>query len=148
MQFKSSDMTIEILDQNTVTERIQNQVAELFGQLNSEIDQLGVNQIFDANENTVLAICKIDDAIVGMASMATYKVISGHKGMIEDVVVDKDQRGKGIGRRLMEKLLEEGKKQNLDQMLLFSGHHRLPAINLYKSLGFKLKESGLYVLNF
>jgi phosphinothricin acetyltransferase len=46
----------------------------------------------------------------------------------------------------MEKLLEEGKHQGLDEILLFTGHHRKPAINLYKSLGFTVRESGLYNL--
>ncbi|MCP4976375.1 MAG: GNAT family N-acetyltransferase, partial [Maribacter sp.] len=64
----------------------------------------------------------------------------------EDVVVSEIMRGKGIGRKLMEMLISEGQKINLSEILLFSGHHRKPAIALYKSLGFKLKDSGLYRL--
>ena len=51
--------------------------------------------------------------------MATYKVISGYKGMIEDVVVHTEYRGKGIGKKLMLKLLEEAKKLELTDVLLF-----------------------------
>lgn len=81
-----------------------------------------------------------------MASMCTYHVISGKKGWIEDVVVDAKSRGHGIGRKLMNKLLEEGKKKNLTEILLFTEDHRTPAINLYENLGFKLKESRIYTL--
>ena len=82
--------------------------------------------------------------VVGTALLSTYKVISGYRGMVDDVVVDTAQRGKGIGRKLMEQLLELGKTLDLDEILLFTGHHRKPAIALYTSLGFSLRESGLY----
>ena len=139
-------MTIELLKGSEVNAAVQTRIRELFQQLNADIRQLDVESVLSPENHIVFAICKEDNLIVGIAAMATYKVISGHKGMIEDVIVDENQRGKGIGRKLMQKLLAEGKKQNLDEILLFSGHHRLPAINLYKSLGFQLKESGLYRL--
>ena len=65
--------------------------------------------------------------------------------MVEDVIVSNNHRGKGIGRKLMERLMEQAEKRELNDVLLFSGHHRTAAISLYKSLGFKLKNSGLYV---
>lgn len=139
-------MTIDILQGNTIDVATQKKVSELFNQLNSKIRQIPLQRILETENNMVFAICQEQEDIVGMATMITYKVISGHKGMIEDVVVDGTQRGKGIGRKLMEKLMAEGKKLDLDEILLFSGHHRVPAINLYKSLGFRLKDSGLYRL--
>lgn len=83
--------------------------------------------------------------MIGIAMMAKYTVISGHKGMIEDVVVSQYHRGRGIGRKLMELLLHRAEACQLDDVLLFSGYHRTAAISLYKSLGFTLKNSGLYV---
>jgi len=139
-------MKIEILQENDLIESVQKQVEELFNQLNSNIKQRSSKEVLKASNNLVFAIYKEDEQILGMATMATYKAISGYKGMIEDVVVDGGQRGKGLGRKLMEKLLEEGKKMELDEILLFSGHHRTAAIKLYTSLGFQLKDSGLYRL--
>jgi ribosomal protein S18 acetylase RimI-like enzyme len=60
-------------------------------------------------------------------------------------VVSEQHRGKGIGRKLMELLIEQAKIRKLNDVLLFSGHHRTAAISLYKSLGFNIKTSGLYV---
>lgn len=139
-------MKIDILRHEDFNETIQQQVEELFNQLNSNLKQQSLKVVLEANNNLVFAIYKEGAQILGMATMATYKAISGHKGMIEDVVVDEGQRGKGLGRKLMEKLLEEGKKMELDEILLFSGHHRKAAIKLYTSLGFQLKDSGLYRL--
>ncbi|MRH99580.1 GNAT family N-acetyltransferase [Kriegella sp. EG-1] len=139
-------MTITILRQNEINEKIQKQVEELFNELNSSIQQLSLTETLKNNDTIILAVCKDGDSLVAMATMVTYKVISGHKGMIEDVVVSANHRSKGLGRKLMEKLLEEGRKMRLTEIILFSGHHRKAAISLYKSLGFKLKDSGLYRL--
>lgn len=146
MEHKSSCMTIEILHKFELDEPIQIQIKKLYNQLNATIEQLPLHQILQEDNHVIVAICKEDDKVIGIALLAMYKVISGYRGMVEDVVVDVEQRGKGIGRKLMEKLLEEAKNRDLDEILLFTGHHRTAAINLYKSLGFTLRESGLYNL--
>ncbi|MGB5555781.1 MAG: GNAT family N-acetyltransferase [Flavobacteriaceae bacterium] len=139
-------MTICFLTDNTIDKAIDAQIAELYKHLNASIKQRLVSEVLKKNPNTLIVVCKEGNLIIGIAMMALYKVISGHKGMIEDVVVHSDHRGKGIGRKLMEALLEAAKNQKLDEVLLFSGHHRKQAISLYKSLGFQLKDSGLYRL--
>lgn len=137
-------MEIELLTAEQLTESIQSQVADLYRQLNSENDQRPLSEILAPSNNVLVAICKIDENVVGISLLSTYKVISGHRALVEDVVVDGEQRGKGIGRKLMEKLLEEAKKIGVDEVLLFTGHHRKPAIGLYISLGFNLRQSGVY----
>ncbi|MBQ4914966.1 GNAT family N-acetyltransferase [Maribacter sp. MMG018] len=138
-------MEIKLLSEQEVTDDLQKQLSELYLQLNGEIKQLSLNTIFERPDDIDIATCFDGGSLIGIAMMANYKVVSGHKGMIEDVVVSDKHRGKGIGRQLMEKLLEQAKKRKLNDVLLFSGHHRTAAINLYKSLGFTLKNSGLYV---
>lgn len=139
-------MTIQLLTVENLTESIQTQIADLYRQLNAENKQRPLSEILDSNNNVLVIICKINDTIVGTALLSTYKVISGFRGMVDDVVVDTSQRGKGIGRNLMLRLLEEAKNMGLDEILLFTGHHRTPAIKLYTSLGFNLRDSGLYNL--
>lgn len=139
-------MTLEILKSETLTDNIQNQVADLYRQLNDKNEQRPLQEILKPNNNVIVVLCKIDGIVVGTALLSTYKVISGYRGMVDDVVVDASQRGKGIGRKLMERLLEEAKSIDIDEILLFTGRHRAPAIALYKSLGFTLRESGLYNL--
>lgn len=141
-------MTITLLSKNAITGTLQSQLSALYKQLNSEITQLDLATVLSDFGTTDIAICMDGETLVGIAMMAKYKVLSGHKGMIEDVVVAADYRGKGIGRKLMEHLLKQAEIENLNDVLLFSGHHRTAAIALYKSLGFTLKESGLYVKKF
>lgn len=140
-------MIVELLTAEQVTESTQLQVANLYRQLNPNIEQRSLSEILAADNKVVIVIIgKADENIVGIALLSCYKVISGYRGLVEDVVVDASQRGKGIGKKLMRRLLEEGEKMGLDEILLFTGHHRTPAIALYKSLGFTMRESGVYNL--
>ena len=139
-------MEISMLKEQDITDQLQSQVTALYKQLNADNIQRPLKEILDEGNKVHFAICTINDQLAGMALLATYKVISGHRGMVEDVVVDPAHRGKGIGRKLMEKLLEEGRELGLDGIMLFSGHHRTAAISLYESLGFTKRESGLYNL--
>ncbi|MDF4222136.1 GNAT family N-acetyltransferase [Maribacter sp. M208] len=138
-------MEIKLITLNEVTSELQSQLTELYKQLNSELTQLDIATALSDYNTTEAVVCLVDKKLVGIAMMAKYKVVSGHKGMIEDVIVSSDYRGQGIGRKLMEKLLERAEASKLDDVLLFSGHHRTAAIALYKSLGFTLKESGIYI---
>jgi len=139
-------MNIELLRATDLNANLQIEVSALYRQLNASGDQLLLREVLAPGNNVLIAVCKIERQLVGIALLATYRVISGYRGLVEDVVVDSAHRGKGIGRKLMEKLLQEAKTNNLDEVLLFTGHHRVPAINLYKSLGFTLRKSGIYNL--
>ena len=139
------DLVLKKLEPFDFNGQTHGQIRLLFEQLNASISQLDALEVVNTNE-TIFYVCQHQNEIVGMALMATYKVISGHKGMIEDVVVNEGYRGKGIGKKLIQELLEEAGRLNLSEILLFSGHHRKVAVNLYKSLGFQLKDSGLYRL--
>jgi phosphinothricin acetyltransferase len=138
-------MVLTLLKKNEVTLTLQTQLTTLYLQLNDKLKQLELATVLESEDQTAVAVCMDGETLVGIAMMAKYKVVSGYKGMIEDVVVSSEYRGQGIGRKLMEKLLEHAKSEKLDAILLFSGNHRTAAISLYKSLGFKLKESGLYI---
>jgi ribosomal protein S18 acetylase RimI-like enzyme len=139
-------MKIDILTKKDLNHLIQDQISNLYKQLGGGKNQINLLEILEATNPITLAYCEFNNEIVGIASMCTYKVISGRKGWIEDVVVDSQNRGKGIGRKLMNKLLEEGKRKNLSEILLFTEDHRTSAVNLYADLGFKLKESRIYTL--
>ncbi|MEM8507761.1 MAG: GNAT family N-acetyltransferase [Bacteroidota bacterium] len=105
-----------------------------------------MTEILDGKNQITFAYCKEKEVIVGIALMCYYNVISGKKAWIEDVVVDTKYRGRGIGRKLMDKLLEVGKEKNLSEILLFTGAHRTAARKLYSNLGFQIKNSTIYTL--
>ena len=141
-------MEIKLISNKDVTPNLQEQLSNLYLQLNAELKQLSLKTILEEEGYIDIAVCLENNELIGIAMMANYKVVSGYKGMIEDVIVSDSHRGKGIGRKLMELLLQQAEKRQLNDVLLFSGHHRTAAIGLYKSLGFTLKNSGLYIKKF
>ncbi|SEM32180.1 phosphinothricin acetyltransferase [Chryseobacterium taichungense] len=139
-------MQIVVLNKTSLNANTQSQVYELFKQLSPDKKQLKLDEILMENNPVTLLGCFIEDRIVGIASMAIYKVISGKKGWIEDVIVDENYRGIGIGMRLIEKLMAISSEQQLSEVLLFTEEHRTSAISLYEKLGFSRKESNIYTL--
>jgi ribosomal protein S18 acetylase RimI-like enzyme len=137
-------MKAAILNKNDLNIDIKEQVSELFRQLSPNKIQLDLEEILNEKNQITVAYCEDNNKIIGIALMCIYKVISGNKGWIEDVVVDSASRGKGVGRKLINLLVEVGEEKELSEMLLFTEEHRLAAINLYSSVGFKLKDSKIY----
>lgn len=58
-------------------------------------------------------------------------------GFLEDVMVDEELRGQGIGTELVKKIIEEAKKQNCYKLIATSRHSREKVHELYERLGFK-----------
>ena len=137
---------IKKLSLTDLNEDTQTQITSLFKQLAPDLAQLSLEQVLD-RKNNCYALCYVENgAIVGLAIMCVYKVISGYNGWIEDVIVDEKHREKGIGRKLIENLIEIGKDLNLTNIFLFTGKQRTAANKLYSNLGFRKKNSRLYSL--
>ncbi|MAO08801.1 MAG: GNAT family N-acetyltransferase [Alteromonas sp.] len=136
-------MTLKILTSEDLTSSLQTQVTELYKQLSEKVSQIPLETVFQQN-NTTIVYAMEGTKLIGMASMGNYRVISGIKGWIEDVVVDETQRGKGIGEQLIRKLLHIAKQRNYTDVFLFTEDFRVPAIHLYKKLGFVFRDSQIY----
>lgn len=136
---------IEILNSDHIHPDDIKAIQNLYRQLNPDIKQRNVQHVLQNGQNTKLFIYRKDGKIAGMASLAWYVVISGFKGWVEDVVVDQNLRGKGMGKQLIEKVLEEGKNLGLSHIFLYTEEKRKVAIHLYEGLGFQRKNSNIYV---
>ncbi|WP_420603787.1 GNAT family N-acetyltransferase [Flagellimonas sp.] len=141
-------MTIKHLTPEDLTVDMENQMVKLFKQLNPDLKLNPLVKIMEKEDQLSLVYCQEGDQIIGMASMVTYSVLSGSKGLVEDVVVDTAYRGQGLGRQLMEKLLQIAQEKGLTEVLLFTGNHRQSAIRLYTKLGFEKSQSGMYRIRF
>jgi ribosomal protein S18 acetylase RimI-like enzyme len=82
--------------------------------------------------------------IVGMATLVLYRVPTGLRGYIEDVVVDEAARGQGTGRALTRACLEAAKKAGAPQVGLTSHPGRTAANRLYQMMGFELRQTNAY----
>ena len=88
-----------------------------------------------ASENSTYYIAKIsnNNNIVGFAGI--WQAVDDMH--ITNIVVKKDFRQKGIGSKLLEKLIETSKQKNVISLTLEVNYKNVPAIKLYEKHGFK-----------
>lgn len=77
-----------------------------------------------------------ENRVVGSVSVMRAKTRSPHVGEI-GLMVDKDFRGEGLGRFLLEFVLDQAKKMKMKIATLEVFADNLAAISLYKKLGFR-----------
>lgn len=82
--------------------------------------------------------------IIGCGTLAVFHSPTGTKASIEDVVVEPQQQGKGIGKRLVQHLIEEAKRYAPITLQLTSRPSRQVANYLYQTLGFVQRETNVY----
>ena len=85
--------------------------------------------------------------IVGMLTLAVFRIPTGVRAWIEDVVVDQRARGRGVGRRLTEKAVDLARSHGARTVELTSRPSRTAANQLYRSLGFNERETNVYRLS-
>ena len=64
-----------------------------------------------ASDSSHILLAKVDDVIVGSLTLVIFHIPTGIRAWIEDVVVDADARGKGVGEALNTFALAEAKRQ-------------------------------------
>jgi ribosomal protein S18 acetylase RimI-like enzyme len=82
----------------------------------------------------------VEEKLVGVvAFIREQKTKMRHKGSVFAMYVTPSHRGKGIGKRLLEELIERAKKLNgLEQLHLTVVANNEAAVQLYRSLGFEV----------
>ena len=96
------------------------------------------------NPNTICLVAEIDNVIIGVASLHIIEKLTRKMGLIEDVAVDLKYRGKGIGKKLIQKLIVESKKQGCDKTVLNSTENNVP---FYEKIGFTVNELQMVLRN-
>ena len=112
--------------------KILNQLKEL----NIEsIDKESAWNSFNENKSTKSIVGVLDNEIVAYGSIVIENKIRGEvAGHIEDIVVDKNYRGRFIGENLIKELINIGKKNKCYRITLFCKEHLK---NFYLRQGFE-----------
>jgi ribosomal protein S18 acetylase RimI-like enzyme len=82
--------------------------------------------------------------IVGCLTLAVFRIPTGVRAWIEDVVVDSAARGKGVGEALNREALRIATARGAQTVELTSRPAREAANRLYRRLGFQLRETNVY----
>ena len=131
----------------TLTPAIVDAVTRLVPQLSSSSPPPSTAELGDivASPATDLFIALDDDGgVVGMATLATFRTPTGLRAWIEDVVVDDDGRGRGVGTALTEAMLDRARELGCRTVDLTSRPSREAANRLYQRAGFVARETNVY----
>ncbi len=82
--------------------------------------------------------------IVGSLTLAVFRVPTGVRAWIEDVVVDTAARGTGAGTALVRAAVEVATAKGARTVDLTSRPHREAANRLYQRLGFEQRTTNVY----
>jgi ribosomal protein S18 acetylase RimI-like enzyme len=96
----------------------------------------------------VLFIARVEGRILGSLTLAFYRIPTGTKAWIEDVVVDAEARGHGVGELLNRAALEEARSRGVKDVSLTSRPSREAANRLYRRIGFEPRETNVYRYTF
>lgn len=83
-------------------------------------------------------------AIVGMLTLAVFRIPTGLRAWIEDVVVDEAARGQGVGAELTNAAIRLANQRGARTVDLTSRPSREAANRLYQRLGFVQRETNVY----
>lgn len=124
-------------------------IAGLLPQLDKESSTAVTKELLDTviKSPTTKVFVAQDSAgkTIGMVTMISYRKIEGKsKAWIEDLVVDSAYRGKGIGKALMLRAMDEAKKSDVRVVYLTSRPHRTTAHALYREIGFKVVNTNCF----
>ncbi|MBG7604111.1 MAG: GNAT family N-acetyltransferase [Actinobacteria bacterium] len=100
------------------------------------------------NDDTVLFLAVVNGQIMGSLTLAFYRIPTGLKAWIEDVVVDDAARGRGLGAALNDAALNEARVRGAKDVSLTSRPAKEAANRLYKRIGFETRETNIYRYKF
>jgi ribosomal protein S18 acetylase RimI-like enzyme len=136
--------------------RVSEVTEELLTALQRLIPQLGVHKIpptWEDLQKLVTSECSMllaahqssqADPIMGVLCLTIYRVPTGLRSIVEDVIVDESTRRQGIGEALMRSAIELAREAGADGVSLTSNPQREAANQLYQSMGFALRKTNTY----
>lgn len=91
-----------------------------------------------------LFVARLDGVIHGSLTLTVYPLPTGPKAWIEDVVVDDEARGRGLGEALSRAALDAARASGAKEVDLTSRPKREAANRLYQRLGFVARDTNVY----
>jgi ribosomal protein S18 acetylase RimI-like enzyme len=144
----SSSVRIERAEH--VDDELVDAFERLIPQLSSSSPAPSAEQLGElvSSPDTVLLLARVDGRIQGSLTLAFYRIPTGLKAWIEDVVVDGDARGHGVAAELSLAAMAEARARQAKNVSLTSRPARDVANRLYQRIGFEPYDTNVYRYTF
>jgi ribosomal protein S18 acetylase RimI-like enzyme len=132
-----------------VTDELVKAFARLVPQLSSTSPPPSRTALEEIVESSVtsLLVAREGDDIVGTLTLAVFRIPTGIRAWIEDVVVDEAGRGQGVGTELTEAMVARARELGCRTVDLTSRPARAAANRMYQRAGFVARETNVYRLD-
>ena len=137
---------VEIFVATETSEELVEAMARLVPQLsksNPPPSPAALQQMIDSEAVTLL-IARDQTGVIGTLTLVLFRIPTGIRAWIEDVIVDESARGKGVGRSLNEAAIEHAVAAGAVTVDLTSRPSREDANRLYQRIGFEERETNVY----
>ena len=132
-------MNIRKLEKNDI-----NQVIEIWTNSFSRNFDKPINPNYLSDPNSITIVVSEENIVIGVATLHIIKKLTRILGLIEDVAVNKNYRGQGIGKKLVKELIKIGNEKNCDKIVLSSSEKNS---KFYEKIGFQKNELQMVIRN-
>jgi ribosomal protein S18 acetylase RimI-like enzyme len=139
-------MAVVVEKVHTVTSEVVQALESLIPQLsrsNPAPTEAELNEMVSSPASDVF-IARVDGNIVGSLTLVTFRIPTGIRAWIEDVVVDESARGHGVGEALNQAAIAEAQHRGAVTVDLTSRPSREAANRLYQRIGFVQRDTNVY----
>ena len=133
-----------------IATRVDDELVQAFAHLIPQLSKSSpppaaaeLQAMVDAPASDVL-LARLDGAIVGTLTLVTFRIPTGMRAWIEDVVVDDSARGHGVGDQLNRFALDIAREKGCKTVDLTSRPSREAANRLYQRIGFEPRTTNVY----
>ena len=140
------ESNVEVYIATEVTDELQEAMDRLVPQLSSSNPPPAretLQEIVDS-EASILFMANDGTGVLGTLTLVLFRIPTGLRAWIEDVIVDTAARGKGVGRILNETAIQYAFDQGAITVDLTSRPSREAANRLYAHIGFVQRDTNVY----
>ena len=140
-------MTVVVEEATAATPELVAAFRKLMPQLSSSAPPPGGAELVEMVRSpaTILLLARdADDGVVGSLTLVLFRIPTGVRAWIEDVVVDTSSRGRGVAEILCRDALNRATAAGARSVDLTSRPSREAANRLYARLGFVRRDTNVY----
>jgi ribosomal protein S18 acetylase RimI-like enzyme len=137
---------VEVTELTEVTPDALDALARLLPQLSSSAAPVSPDELAEMvrSDASRLLLATDDGRIVGTMTLVVFRIPTGVRAWIEDVVVDESARGTGAGEALNRAAIDLAYSLGARTIDLTSRPSRVAANQLYRKLGFEQRDTNIY----
>lgn len=137
---------MNVIEIKCYSDAVLDALNDLLPQLSSSPDRLTEQKLLAIihSDTTRLLMAEENGRYVGSLTLVVFKIPSGTRARIEDLVVQETARGGGVGKSLVLKAIEMADALGVEAVDLTAHPSREAANQLYKKLGCEIRETNVY----